>query len=244
MNNKILKRIIHALPVWYSEVRYREALWWLTKELFNHGKSIKIYASELGGEDHISLNRYETQKQDYCKPCEMTQHKVADFLIWLQIPAITTLPLDPQNTLLCWLWCFRWVQVAFDQQPGVQKTEVWYAWWTHIDHPSYEHIGDYTEAVKITFDPTITSYQALVEFIFSHKDPTFRASKTQYKYAIRYLDEQQQWVIEKKIQEYTLGHTWRPIMLESRKHTHFERAEEYHQNYIAKHKGENTSCTI
>lgn len=242
MTYDAIKLIIHALPVWYTEVRYRGNIWWLTKEIFNEGKSIKIYASELWGEDVISMNRYETPKQNYIKPCEMPKHKVVDFLLGLQIPTMKNIPIDAKNTLICWLWCFRWVQAAFDKQMWVIETEVWYAWGSQIEHPNYENISDYTESIKVIFDPEVTSYKTLVDFIFEYKDLTFKSSKNQYKYAIRHLDNKQKNIVDEKIQQTQVSYTQRPIALQNLEHTHFERAEEYHQKYFEKHNVKGDIC--
>lgn len=57
----------------------------MTKSVHNLGKSVKIYAEELGGEDFISLNFYQTDRSDILKPCEMPEEKVLQFLRELEI---------------------------------------------------------------------------------------------------------------------------------------------------------------
>jgi hypothetical protein len=76
---------INKLPIGYSEVLYNNQKYGLTRTDFNKGKSIKIYARELGGKNFISLNYYITNKQDLLKPCEMTDQKVIHFLKNLEI---------------------------------------------------------------------------------------------------------------------------------------------------------------
>ncbi len=68
------------LPVGYTEVRYMERRYSVIKTEFNSGKSIKIYAEELGGNDFVSLNFYLTSQKEVLKPCEMPKHKVISFL--------------------------------------------------------------------------------------------------------------------------------------------------------------------
>ncbi|MFD0798269.1 peptide methionine sulfoxide reductase [Maribacter chungangensis] len=53
----------------------------VTRKDFNKGKSIKLYAEELGGADFISLNYYLTTKSHSLKPCEMPEQKVIHFLM-------------------------------------------------------------------------------------------------------------------------------------------------------------------
>jgi len=76
----MLLKKIRALSKGYSEVLYRNQKYGVTRTDFNHGRSIKVYAEELGGTDYISLNYYITTKAESLKPCEMPEQKVIDFL--------------------------------------------------------------------------------------------------------------------------------------------------------------------
>ncbi|MBW1296474.1 peptide methionine sulfoxide reductase [Aquimarina litoralis] len=71
---------IHRIPEGYSEVLYDNKKYGVTKDIFNKGKSFKIYAKELQGKDFISLNYYITSTSQLLKPCEMPEKKVIDFL--------------------------------------------------------------------------------------------------------------------------------------------------------------------
>ncbi len=71
---------IKQLPIGYSEVMYRNKKYGVTRTDFNRGKSIKLYAEELGGNDFISLNYYITRTNGNLKPCEMPEQKVIHFL--------------------------------------------------------------------------------------------------------------------------------------------------------------------
>lgn len=75
-----LKDIIFHIPLGYSEVSYQNRTYGLTRTDFNKGKSLKIFAEELGGNDFISFNYYITSQDDILKPCEMPSQKVTDFL--------------------------------------------------------------------------------------------------------------------------------------------------------------------
>ncbi|QOD60197.1 peptide methionine sulfoxide reductase [Polaribacter haliotis] len=76
---KVLKTI-HNLPEGYSEGIYENKKYSLTKQIFNEGKSFKIYGKELKGNNFISLNYYITSKKEILKPCEMPAQKVIHFL--------------------------------------------------------------------------------------------------------------------------------------------------------------------
>ena len=75
-----LKNIILSIPGGYSEVQFEGKTYGLTRSDFNEGKSLKVFAEELGGTDFISFNYYMTKDQDYLKPCEMPKEKVLKFL--------------------------------------------------------------------------------------------------------------------------------------------------------------------
>lgn len=72
--------IIQAIPKGYSEVFFEDKRYGLSRTDFNSGKSIKVYAEELGGNNFISFNYYSTSTQNQLKPCEMPVEKVLQFL--------------------------------------------------------------------------------------------------------------------------------------------------------------------
>ncbi len=57
----------------------------LNKQELLDAKLIKIYAKELGGVDIVSGNYYTTIKQGTLKPCEMSDKKVIDFILGLEV---------------------------------------------------------------------------------------------------------------------------------------------------------------
>ena len=71
---------IKKIPEGYSEGIFNRNKYRITKQIFNNGKSFKIYAKDLKGNDFISLNYYITENKDLLKPCEMEESKVIDFL--------------------------------------------------------------------------------------------------------------------------------------------------------------------
>ncbi|NHF61553.1 peptide methionine sulfoxide reductase [Flavobacteriaceae bacterium TP-CH-4] len=78
-------KAISKLPEGYSEGTYRNRSYGITKEIFNGGKSFKVYGKELGGSDFISLNYYCTASGGLLKPCEMSKEKVVTFLRNVQL---------------------------------------------------------------------------------------------------------------------------------------------------------------
>jgi peptide-methionine (S)-S-oxide reductase len=76
----MLSKKIKAFPLGYSTVLFQNKKYALTRTDFNGGKSIKIYAEELGGNDFISFNFYISEKAEKLKPCEMPAEKIIDFI--------------------------------------------------------------------------------------------------------------------------------------------------------------------
>lgn len=76
----MIRELIDRLPEGYSEGLYQGRRYSITKTHHNGGKSSKVFAEELGGNDFISLNFYQTAKEDLLKPCEMPTSKVLEFL--------------------------------------------------------------------------------------------------------------------------------------------------------------------
>ena len=72
--------VIDNVPEGSSDASFYGKLYVVSKTTHNDGRSCKIYAEELGGNDFISLNFYRTEKGDQLKPCEMPEQKVFEFL--------------------------------------------------------------------------------------------------------------------------------------------------------------------
>src|SRR3990167_2187298 len=136
--------------------------------------------------------------------------------------------------------CFWGVEYYFKQLSGVLKTEVGY---TGGDKPSptYEEVcggntGHY-EAIRVLYDPSKVSYEALVKYFFEIHDPSQADGQgpdrgKQYQSAIFYYDEIQKHIAAHvMVQLETLGYQVATALLPVRV---FWRAELYHQDYYAK----------
>ncbi len=67
--------------------------------------------------------------------------------------------------------CFWCVESDFDHVEGVLETVSGYAGGT-IPNPTYQNHPDYIEAVKITFDPSVVSYEELLTAFWHSVDAT------------------------------------------------------------------------
>ncbi|MDX2027053.1 MAG: peptide-methionine (S)-S-oxide reductase MsrA [Alphaproteobacteria bacterium] len=147
--------------------------------------------------------------------------------------------------------CFWGVEAAFAALPGVVATEVGYSGGT-TEQPTYEdvcngHTG-HAEVVRVTFDPTKIFYEALVEKFFTLHDPTQVNRQgpdigDQYRSAIFYTSPEQE-KTAKRVRDRLeqSGRYRKSIATVIEPAAPFWRAEEYHQQYIAKRGG--GSCRI
>jgi len=141
--------------------------------------------------------------------------------------------------------CFWGTEEAFRTLNGVTETAVGYMGGT-TENPSYEMVctgqTGHAEVVDITFDPSIITFQQLLERFWASHNPTtlnFQGVDhgTQYRSAIYYYDdEQRQQAEESKAALDALGVHLVPIVTEITRTEPFWRAEEYHQQYFLKQK--------
>ena len=70
--------------------------------------------------------------------------------------------------------CFWSIESDFDHAPGVLETVSGYIG-GHVENPTYEQVITETtghrEAVKVTYDPSVTSYEKLLDTFFHLIDP-------------------------------------------------------------------------
>ncbi|XP_052207469.1 peptide methionine sulfoxide reductase [Diospyros lotus] len=137
--------------------------------------------------------------------------------------------------------CFWGVELAFQRVPGVTKTEVGYTQ-GYLHNPSYNDICSgttkHSEVVRVQFDPKGCSYENLLDAFWARHDPTTLNRQgndvgTQYRSGIYfYTPEQEKAALESKERQQKLLN--REIVTEILPAKKFYRAEEYHQQYLAK----------
>lgn len=139
--------------------------------------------------------------------------------------------------------CFWGVELEFSAIDGVLATRVGYTGGRHTD-PSYNDVcsGDtgHAEAVEISFDPHVVTYENLVNEFFDLHDPTTLNRQgpdvgDQYRSAIFTHSDDQAKVARQVIDTLvTNGEFDAPIVTEVLTAGQFWEAEEYHQKYLAK----------
>jgi len=134
--------------------------------------------------------------------------------------------------------CFWTVESDFDHAPGVISTTSGYIG-GHVPNPSYEQVVTETtghrEAVKIEYDPTVTSYEKLLDTYWHLIDPVeangqfcdFGESYTTAIYTGS-PEEQAEAEASKAATAEALG---KPVATVIAPATEFYPAEDYHQNF-------------
>jgi peptide-methionine (S)-S-oxide reductase len=141
--------------------------------------------------------------------------------------------------------CFWGVEAAFRKVRGVTATRVGYTGGT-VEDPTYEQVctgkTGHAEAVEVEYDPSLTSYEQLLDVFWGIHDPTTKNRQgpdvgSQYRSAIFYSDEAERDAAlasaEALRQSGKLGK--RPIVTQITPVSEFYPAEEYHQRYLEKH---------
>ncbi len=107
------------------------------------------------------------------------------------------------------------------------RTRVGYAGGT-TNNPTYTNIGGHAETVQVEYDPTVISYDELLDIFWKEHDPVFEPYSKQYRSIIFYHDEEQKRLaLESKQREE--DKLTKKIYTEIVPFSAFYLAEDYHQ---------------
>lgn len=139
--------------------------------------------------------------------------------------------------------CFWCMVKPFHLMEGVKSVISGYTG-GQTENPTYKEVCQgttgHTEAIQITFDPAIISYETLLEHYWQQIDPTDASGQffdrgTSYRPAIFYHSEEQKRLAELSKQTLEQSHTFdKPIQVTIEAAKPFYPAEEYHQDYYLK----------
>jgi peptide-methionine (S)-S-oxide reductase len=136
--------------------------------------------------------------------------------------------------------CFWCTETIFKQLRGVQSVVSGYSggW---VKNPTYRQVctgtTGHAEAIQVIYDPSVISYDELLEVFWKTHDPTTRDQQgndvgPQYRSIVFYHNEQQKRLAEHDKQKLDASGAFSvPIVTEVVPFTAFYRAEAYHQNY-------------
>lgn len=151
----------------------------------------------------------------------------------------------PQQTAVFAGGCFWGVDAVFRHVKGVTEVESGYAGGSaataHYEMVSGGNTG-HAESVRIRFDPAQVSYQQLLQVFFGvAHDPTQLNRQgpdvgSQYRSVIFYTGSEQQQIAQRYIRQLAAERVFpAPIVTRVVPLQQFFPAEEYHQNFLARH---------
>lgn len=141
--------------------------------------------------------------------------------------------------------CFWCTEAIFQLLEGVEHVTSGYTGGA-LKNPTYKEITTgktgHAEAIEIKFNPSIISYQEILDVFFSTHNPTTLNKQgydkgTQYRSAIFYKSEIQKNTAKNFINALTDAQVFdEPIVTEITEFDVFYKAENYHQNYYNNNK--------
>ena len=138
--------------------------------------------------------------------------------------------------------CFWGVEYNFSKLEGVNEVLSGYSGGKTPD-PTYEQVcsntTNHAEVVLIEFDPSVISYEELLNSFWEKHDPTTLNRQgpdvgSQYRSAIFYFDEEQRNLAQESLNKLQQK-LEKKIGTEITEADTFWKAEEYHQKYFEKH---------
>lgn len=138
--------------------------------------------------------------------------------------------------------CFWCTEAIFEQLNGVLKVTSGYSG-GHVVNPTYEEVCEkktgHAEVVQVVFDPTILTYDELLEVFWQTHDPTTLNRQgndvgPQYRSVVFFHNEQQRAKAEHYKDKLDKSGSWdNKIVTTIEPYKNFYVAENYHQNYYA-----------
>jgi peptide-methionine (S)-S-oxide reductase len=151
-----------------------------------------------------------------------------------------TMEQSKQETVTLASGCFWCTEAVFNQIKGVIKVTSGYSGGT-TRNPTYEEVCDGTtghaEAVEVVFDPSVISFEQILEIFWYTHDPTSVNRQgadigEQYRSVIFYHSKQQQDIALQMKKEFNRQNTFNNLVVtEIVPFNTFYPAEKYHQQY-------------
>lgn len=139
--------------------------------------------------------------------------------------------------------CFWCVEHAFEEHKGVTAAVSGYTGGSS-SNPTYEQVSSgqsgHLEAIEVTYDPNVITYEKLLEIFWTQIDPTdpegqFVDRGTQYTTGIFYADEEQKKLAEKSLADLEKSKKFtKKIVTLITPLKQFYTAEEHHQDFYKK----------
>jgi peptide-methionine (S)-S-oxide reductase len=143
--------------------------------------------------------------------------------------------------------CFWCTEAVFQQLKGVHSVVSGYSGGS-VKSPTYKQVctgtTGHAEAIQVTYEPAVISYEELLEVFWQTHDATTRDRQgndvgSQYRSVIFYHTDEQKELAEHYKQKLDASRVFAlPIVTEIASFTEFYRAEAYHQNYFEENAGQ------
>ncbi|MGJ8745342.1 peptide-methionine (S)-S-oxide reductase MsrA [Polaribacter sp.] len=229
---------ILQIPEGFSTGIYKNKKYSITKEIFNNGKSFKIFGKALEDTDFISLNYYITSKNEYLKPCEMPQEKVIHFLKNVQL-INRTLKMNTHKKAYIAGGCFWGMEDLFRVRPGIIDTEVGYIGGQN-ENPTYRNHPGHAEGIEIIYNSEETNFKEILDYFFRIHNPTTIDRQgndigSSYRSAIFYQNEEELKAAKEIIALVNNSGKWEGnVATTLEAYSKFWDAEPEHQDYLVK----------
>ncbi len=182
------------------------------------GKYLYLFCTIILGTICIACMRTDTNKDSYIHTEKLEKATFAGGCFWCMVP-------------------------PFKKLEGVSEVISGYTG-GHKKNPAYEEVltggTGHLEAIQVTYDPSQTTYEELLDVFWRQIDPTdsngqFLDRGSQYRTVIFYHTDEQKRLAEKSKEDLQKsGRFIRPVVTEILPASAFYKAEEYHQDYHKK----------
>lgn len=146
----------------------------------------------------------------------------------------------PTETAILGGGCFWCLEAVFNRVEGVIRVEPGYAG-GHVDNPTYDQVcagqTGHAEVLRITFDASLTTFDALLDVFFALHDPTTENRQgndvgTQYRSVVFCRDDAQRQAVRAAIERLTAAGTYAaPVRTQIEGAVQFWPAEDHHVAY-------------
>lgn len=178
--------------------------------------------------------------------CARTQNKTAEFMDTIPVKGTNT------DTAVFGGGCFWCVEAIYVELKGVISVTSGY-YGGEMKNPSYRQVCSgltgHAEVAQIIFDPSVISFDKLLEVFWTVHDPTQLNRQgndvgTQYRSVIFYTNSEQRELAESYKGKLNKENTFdKPVVTEISPLKAFYKAEDYHQDYYANN-GNAPYCTV
>lgn len=138
--------------------------------------------------------------------------------------------------------CFWCVEAIYERLEGVYNVESGYSG-GHVINPSYQQVTTgrtgHAEVIRFDFDPSVISYETLLEVFWHTHDPTTLNRQgndvgPMYRSVIFFHNEAQKAIAMASLKKTEASKLWKdPIVTQIEPLKNYYVAENYHQDYFA-----------